>query len=211
MDSSLSHSFVLSSHWAFGARLSIIRLCLLSLVHTQGSPDSFAFLALLGVHISALLLSFISSFPLSPSIWLARHFVLYIRHFSCFVPFRVALFRVVFSLVSSRIFSRVIAVFLNPLCSLSSFLLCYGTSSSPLSVSVSLLSLCFLCLFYLRSTTLSRGQRFKHQCHYSPHDTMYVIVSEFGIHIDRKRILHKFAADVEILFLRFRSKWMVGF
>lgn len=52
-------------------------------------------------------------------------------------------------LVSFRLFSDIVAPFLI-LCSLSFFLLCYGMSSSPLSVSVSLLSLCFLFVcFYL--------------------------------------------------------------
>lgn len=49
------------------------------------------------------------SFPLSPTIWLVRHFVLYIRHFSCFVSFRVALSCLVFSLlISSHIFSSLV-------------------------------------------------------------------------------------------------------
>jgi hypothetical protein len=44
--------------------LSSSKLSLLSLVHTHSSPDSFALLTLLGVHVSALLLSFTSFFPL---------------------------------------------------------------------------------------------------------------------------------------------------
>jgi hypothetical protein len=55
---SFSHLFGLLVH----VFLSSSRLSLLSLVHTHGSPDSFALLALPGVHVSALLLSF-TSFP----------------------------------------------------------------------------------------------------------------------------------------------------
>jgi hypothetical protein len=115
--------------------LSRSRLSLLSLVHTQGTPDSFALLALLGVHVSALLLSFSSFFPLF-SHSLGTSFVL----FSSF------LFPLVSSLTSLRSFLCFAFVFF-----LSVMFTCYGTSPSPLSVSASLLSLCF---FLLRSTTV---------------------------------------------------------
>lgn len=96
---SFSHLFGL-----FGARLSIIiqtfsALSLLSLVHTQGSPDSFALLALLGIHVTALLISFISFFCL---IRLARYFVLYRIFFFC--SFRFVSFRFASSLTSLPLF-----------------------------------------------------------------------------------------------------------
>jgi hypothetical protein len=50
----------------------------------------------------------------------------------------------------------------------------------------------FVCLFVFLPTinyTIT-GQRFRHQRHCSLHDTMYVIVSAFGIDIDGKRVLH---------------------
>jgi len=156
--------------------LSSSRLSLLSLVHTQGSPDSFA---LLGVHVSALLLSIPFFSPLfshssGSSFCSVQHF-----------PFS--------SLLSRHCPSS------YTLCSLSFFLLCYGTSSSPSSVSVSLLSLYFLFFFffYLRSTTPQLSRVDDSDINPTVHCTipMYVIVSAFGIHIDRKRVLPRLATD----------------
>jgi hypothetical protein len=132
---SFSHLFGI-----FGARLSIIiqtfsaisAISLLSLVHIQSSPDSFALLALLGVHVAALLLSFTSFFR---PIRLARHFVPYSIFLFLLVSFRFAS-----SLLSHHcLCSYTCARFLSSL-------LCYGTSSSPLSV-LEYMSLCSLFVF----------------------------------------------------------------
>jgi hypothetical protein len=90
---SFSHLFGLLVH----VFLSSSRLSLLSLVHTHGSPDSFALLALLGVPVSALLLSFTSFFPfLLPLGWLV---FLFCRAFFFFFSSRL----VSSNLVSSRL------------------------------------------------------------------------------------------------------------
>ena len=120
-------------------------------------------------------------------------FVVIIYHFILIFVWLVILFCTAFFLFSSsRLVSSLLSchcLCFNTLCSFSFFRLCYGTSASPSSVSVSPLSLCFP-FFLLTINYTITGRPFRHQRHCSLHDTMYVIVSVFGIDIDRKRVLH---------------------
>ena len=173
MSDSFSLSFFSFSYLfgLFGARFSIIiqtfsAMSLLCLVHTQGSPDSFALFALLGVHVSAFLLSFtsFSSHSAGSAFCSVQHFsfsFLLSHHCLCFYT----------------------------LCSLSFFLLCYSTSSSPLShYSLSLFVLfCFFTydqLHYHRSTIQTSTPLFTARYH------VCYCFSAFGIDIDRKKVLH---------------------
>lgn len=113
---------------------------------------------------------------------------------------------------SSRLVSHIIALVFIPCARFLSPRLCYVLRS--LSVSVSLLCLSFVSFFMYDQLHYSiTSRRSSHQRHCSPHDTMYVIVSSFRIHIDRKMGPSQLAKLIQrsiSLPVRLTSKWILG-